>query len=179
MTFHLKISWVIEHALKLVHSCWAENRFSVLPSGIMPHFAVEHMDMRKTTLQDKDIICYGFFLGGGNSAHMNWQHVNKHYSFLPEANSKSHDMLAVSNTSQSASKLHLLTNTSQRKTLTSCLQDKPESHISVSNDSFYMATSLLTNQGFSHRHRCGSVNYPVKRAADEVDLICPELDLQT
>lgn len=76
---------------------------------------------------------------------------------VPEAKSKSHDVLTVSNASQMASKLHLLTNTSQGKATSgfqvnaqvfSCLNQEPLLYVCV----------------FTHKseafisHRCASVS---------------------
>lgn len=64
---------------------------------------------------------------------------------VPEAKSKSHDVLTVSNASQMASKLHLLTNTSQGKP-TSGFQVNAQMFSCPTKSDFYMFVSSRTNQ---------------------------------
>lgn len=76
---------------------------------------------------------------------------------VPEAKSKSHDALAVSNASQLASKLHLLTNTSQGKT-TSGFQVNAQVFSCLNQERLlYVCVFTHKSEAFIS-HRCASVS---------------------
>lgn len=92
-----------------MHVC-SKKKLPVLPSGITSHVTATDMDRRKATLYENKAQILRKLIVQMSTFR---QQINAE---VPEAKSKSHDALAVSNASHTgASKLLLLTNTHQGK----------------------------------------------------------------